>query len=61
MKITGWKRYTLLGSAISIQLVISLLMLPIDHIERAIGQVEEATTIFDVDFGNLTTIVWEWK
>jgi hypothetical protein len=50
MKITDWKRYTLLGSAISIQLVISLLMLPIDHIERAIGQVEEATTIFDVDF-----------
>ena len=50
MKITDWMRYTLLGSAISIQLVISLLMLPIDHIERAIGQVEEATTIFDVDF-----------
>jgi hypothetical protein len=25
-------------------------MLPIDHIEKAIGQVEEATTIFDVDF-----------
>ena len=50
MKITDWKRYTLLGSAISIQLVISLLMLPIDHIEKAIGQVEEATTIFDVDF-----------
>jgi hypothetical protein len=36
-------------------------MLPIDHIEKAIGQVEEATTILDVDFGNLTTIVWEWK
>ena len=43
MKIADWKRYTLLGSAISIKLVISLLMLPIDHIEKAIGQVEEAT------------------
>lgn len=52
MKSTDWKRYTVLGSAISLQLAILLLMSPINHIEKAIGQEEEATTIFDVDFGS---------
>ena len=51
MKSTDWKRYTVLGSAISLQLVISLLLSPINQIEKAIGQEEEATSIFDVDFG----------
>lgn len=52
MKSTDWKRYTVLGSAISLQLAISLLMSPINHIEKAIGQEEEATSISDVDFGS---------
>jgi hypothetical protein len=52
MKSTNWKRYTVLGSAISLQLTISLLLSPINHIEKAIGQEEEATSIFDVDFSS---------
>ena len=52
MKSTDWKRYTVLGSAISLQLAISLLMSPINNIEKAIGQEEESTSIFDVDFGS---------
>lgn len=52
MKSTDWKRYTVLGLAISLQLAISLLMSPINHIEKAIGQEEEATSISDVDFGS---------
>ena len=44
VKNTDWRRYTVRGLAISLQLAISLLMSPINKIEKTIGQEEESTS-----------------